>query len=709
MVHRNFVEQFLINCMEPLPPVIDQLEMKRFLTQLADLDSTKRLAKHILPNLDDGTEKFLEDLADKVRQYCLSIHPQFFEEQLPLFQKSKEQLVQDLFQKFLRRSTPKKRTIRLLNLGEEVETTFEPLNSYHIGGSCSLLKFSSTDAGFQFTLLIDLGATFTLDIRQQFCHGCGRTFKDRDRCPQCGHPLHTYYNQTIEPPLQKDKLWDKVKDADLVLFTHAHLDHVGCAPLLVAEGGPFYSTDVPMYCHFLTKPAMHVLLRNLHRTVTQGDLRVKLNSAGAIQYELGWNRSLDLNELMNRLITKDYQSKIEFGQVSLELLNAGHEPGSSMVLIDVNGMTVLYTGDFCTRQTTLLLEPVVPAEVSRYITQHYGNLDLLISESTYIGHHVPSVSRTSAVQQFAALIKDAYSRMSFNRTPIHIIIPIYGTRVSEVPLLYEAYTKGLLPELEEKTKVKIIIDGVAREFWTVYKDICAKRPYASLKMNEIMERGENPFLRPPAYQMELCEFQAWRPMSNGIFAPSVQFDEQAVYLIFTTAGMLTGGPIQHYLQTYGENPDDILILTGFMSPNTTGEILKREWQAHRGTPFKIIVAEGDQTHLIPIRTKIEEIHLSHHSHEPEIREFITQLTPDHLFLIHGENPEEARQFGISLKTEGIICDYAVGSYPTLTITPKFVRMPFTDEINRILLSISRTRKIQLSEVFDQICHRLSSG
>ena len=78
----------------------------------------------------------------------------------------------------------------------------------------------------------------------------------------------------------------------------------------------------------------------------------------------------------------DFGVEETIGDMKMELLNAGHTPGSSQVLIEAEGKRILYTGDFNLEESKLLAGA----------SMNYGDFDAVVIESTYAMQTTPNDS-----------------------------------------------------------------------------------------------------------------------------------------------------------------------------------------------------------------------------------------------------------------------------------------------------------------------------
>ncbi len=142
------------------------------------------------------------------------------------------------------------------------------------------------------------------------------------------------------------------KEVEAIVLTHAHLDHVGSAPIFYIHGG------VPLYGVQPTFTLTSLIIKDF----------LKLSGYYA-PYEF-----MDLQTMLKHTRELQYHQSIDVGDASLTLVNAGHIPGSAQAIINSEGKRLLYTGDF-NRQPTRLVDGADPG--------NYKDLDAIIIEGTY--------------------------------------------------------------------------------------------------------------------------------------------------------------------------------------------------------------------------------------------------------------------------------------------------------------------------------------
>jgi len=146
----------------------------------------------------------------------------------------------------------------------------------------------------------------------------------------------------------------KPSELDFIFLTHAHVDHIGMLPDLVAEG---FAGEI--ICSHPTKAIIVPMLNDAMRFGTLAEKRrEKVQRAiGEISWGFEYGRTFDLKK-----------------GVTFELGQAGHILGSCFIRFECRreGFSVIFSGDLGNRDTPILPDPdrAEPA-------------DLLILESAY--------------------------------------------------------------------------------------------------------------------------------------------------------------------------------------------------------------------------------------------------------------------------------------------------------------------------------------
>ena len=341
------------------------------------------------------------------------------------------------------------------------------------------------------------------------------------------------------------------KQVDAIIISHAHLDHSGGAPIFYITGKkPLYATPVTIeLTELLVKDFIHL-------------------SGYYLPYEY-----VDLRTMVESSIPVGYGKWVRVGDISFKLLNAGHIPGSSQVLIEAGGKRILYTSDFNTIPTRLL-------RPAKYFEEE---LDAIVIESTYANQDHPN--REALEKEFIEEVTEVVERGGT------VLIPAFSVgRAQEVLCIFEHY----------QFEYPVTVDGMARE------------------ANEILLRHPK-YLRDPkllSSAISQCiEVGSWRDRRIAVKKPGV---------IVSPAGMLRGGPASFYLQKIAEKPYNAIFLVSYQLPNTPGRILLEK---------KIALIKGRQK---KVSADVKHFDFSSHCGSTELKKALESVEGSpKVFVVHG--------------------------------------------------------------------------
>ncbi|MHB8651851.1 MAG: MBL fold metallo-hydrolase [Minisyncoccota bacterium] len=369
------------------------------------------------------------------------------------------------------------------------------------------------------------------------------------------------------------------KTVDVLIITHAHLDHVGRIPRLVKEGfkGSIYST-VP------TKAIAQLVMVD-----SLGVLRKEAHREGKDPlYD-----EHDVERVMALWRTQEYRVTFDLSNgVSAILHDAGHILGSSMVELSRGDKKIVFTGDLGNSPAPLLHD-----------TDHLERADYLVMEAVYGDREHEDRDRRRALLEDA--IEDAVSRGGA------LVIPAFSIeRTQEV--LYEI---NALVEHKKIPEVPVFLDSpLAIKVTDIYKEY---ESYFNVSATKEIRSGDDIFNFPRLHltmRREESETIARVPNPKIIIAGS---------------GMSNGGRVVEHHKHYLPDPKSTVLIVGFQAAGTLGRLLQEG--------AKEVDIGGER---IPVRAKIVTLHgYSAHKDVVGLFDFVEGLADglEKVFIVHAES------------------------------------------------------------------------
>ena len=342
------------------------------------------------------------------------------------------------------------------------------------------------------------------------------------------------------------------KEVDALILSHSHLDHSGALPIFYIQG------KMPLYTNKLNLDLTQLLIKDF------------IHLSG---YYLPFEY-LELETMMQSNKHLDFGVKEKVGDMRLQLMNAGHTPGSASVLLEVKGKKLLYTGDFNTTDSQLLAGAAM----------NYGDLDVVITESTYA-----NADHTDRVELEKRFVESVTEVVEMGGT---VLVPAFGVgRSQEMACILAAH----------HFEYPVFLDGMAREASRI-----------------IMNHKE--FLRDPKLFMNAMHslewVEGWRDRRKAIKKPGV---------IISTAGMLKGGPAAFYVSKLGKKASNAIFLVSYQIPGTPGKELLEKG---------VCTIDGK---VRKIKARYEHFDFSSHCGASQLKEALKKLGgKPKVFVVHGE-------------------------------------------------------------------------
>ena len=401
------------------------------------------------------------------------------------------------------------------------------------------------------------------------------------------------------------------RDIDVLVLTHAHIDHCGWIPRLVKEGfrGPIYATPATIdLCGILLPDSGHLQeedaeFYNKHKK-SKHDPALPLYTSEEAQNCLQYFRPLQFE------VTKQLSPEISF-----RFVRAAHILGSSMVelALNANGQSrrLLFTGDIGRVRD----QNIAPGKVVHSGPTEGETADILVMESTYGNRQHPTEDPRP---QLAALIRQTVQRGGT------VIVPAFAVERTQkfLFMLKELMESKQIPQIPVYCDSPMAIKAV--EIFLAHTDECSEDTC------RLVTQYGSP-LNWPGFTFALTPEESKK--INDSKYPSI---------IISSSGMVTGGRIQHHLAQRLPDPKNTVIFIGFQAPGTRGFTIKS------GAPAVKIFGE-----TVPIRAQVAALEqFSDHADPPELLEWLHTFPkkPGVTYLVHGE-PAAASQLRDTMTKE----------------------------------------------------------
>jgi metallo-beta-lactamase family protein len=373
---------------------------------------------------------------------------------------------------------------------------------------------------------------------------------------------------------------------DAVVLTHAHLDHVGYLPRLIAQG---YRGRV--FCTPGTKDLCQLVLPDAGR-IQEEDAR-QANRHGYSKHHpaLPLFAESDALRALTHLQPLGYERPIEVAPgVAIEFHPAGHLLGSAFIIVRLTGgPSILFGGDLGRYNRPILPDPSAAIAA-----------DVVLVESTYGDRdHEPDDSG----EQLAEVISQTAGRHG------KLVIPAFAIgRVEE--LLY------WVRRLEAEHRIPVL---------PVYVDspmATEALRYYSARVAEL-----DPDLRPTSGQVYAFVTTRFQMIASTQQSKELTASRRPA-IVISSSGMATGGRVLHHLAATLPDERNTVLFVGYQAAGTRGRKMidgAREIRIHG--------------HDIPVNATIAKIDsMSAHADRGEILRWLGTLSsaPRRVCLVHGE-------------------------------------------------------------------------
>lgn len=380
------------------------------------------------------------------------------------------------------------------------------------------------------------------------------------------------------------------KTIDVVVLSHAHLDHCGSLPTMYNQGfrGKIISTPA-------TRDVAELIL--LDSAYVQESDNKHIAGIKRIEPEPPLYTAQEVTEVMKQFAVAPYHQEFSItNRVKGLFKDAGHILGSAVVELTiktglVKNLRLGFTGDLGRTRMPILRDP-----------EGMHELDTIIIESTYGDRLHESFAEAKRVLKkyvLAAVQRNA-----------KIVVPSFalGRTQELIYVLHELTDSGEIP------RFPIYVDSpLAINITDIFKN--HPECYDQETWQEF-GRSDNPF--------------GFRNLEFTLTTEESMFlnKKKGPMMIISAAGMCEGGRVRHHLKNCVEDYNNMVMITGFMAKNTLGRKIVEQHKQ-----IKIF------DNMYKLRAQVIVMNaFSAHADAVDLVSYISQAGTKlkNIFIVHGE-------------------------------------------------------------------------
>lgn len=382
-------------------------------------------------------------------------------------------------------------------------------------------------------------------------------------------------------------------EIDLILLTHAHLDHTGLIPKLVRNGfeGKILGTTPTLDLTRIILMDAAKLQSEEFESLEKRNLRKGIETREPL-YTLE-----DAISAMSYFTPiRAYDEEIEiFDDLKVTWRDAGHILGSAFLEMNVDGRKVIFSGDLGNRNKPIVRDPE---------SIKMKDADVIVVESTYGSRIHKSVEDSK--EELLGALQDTLDKGN-------VIIPSFAIERAQ-DLLY--YIREFKETGELRNDIKVFLDSpLAISATNIFR---AHKEVFDDDARQLLKEKKDIFSFPNLFFTRSREASV---QINNITKGAI---------IIAGSGMCTGGRIKHHLKHNLWRDECAVIFVGYQANGTLGRSLV--------DGAKEVEIYGE---TIKVNSRIFTINgLSAHADQQEILDWMDSLERDsQVFVTHGENTE----------------------------------------------------------------------
>jgi metallo-beta-lactamase family protein len=340
----------------------------------------------------------------------------------------------------------------------------------------------------------------------------------------------------------------EIASIDAVVVSHAHIDHTGRLPLLSARGyrGPIYAQQA-------TADLLPIMLLDSASLQESDAARSNRKRASGQPEVVPLYTRDDVQKMLTQVRPLPYHERTSlFPGIEVNLRDAGHILGSSIVELSADGRTLVFSGDLGPKGTPILRDPETPPAAN-----------LVLMESTYGNRN--HKDRADTVRELGGILDQAWSNHG------NVLIPAFAVGRTQELLYWFArfYDEWNL------ARWRIFIDSpMAAKVIRIYDRHHELFDDDAL---EVWKGTPNPFRLPNLHTTDsIDDSMAINQIRNGA-------------IIIAGNGMASGGRIVHHLRHNIGRREAHIVFVGYQAEGTLGRRLVNgaQWVRMFGDDYRV--------------------------------------------------------------------------------------------------------------------------
>jgi metallo-beta-lactamase family protein len=409
-----------------------------------------------------------------------------------------------------------------------------------------------------------------------------------------------YQGRRQEAYERNKSLPDSAVRADACILSHAHIDHSGALPHLVKLGfsGRIHATRATsQLCDVMLRDAAHIQQKDFEY----------LTKRGAAVLPPIYSEE-EVIETMTRFTQHRYGRWFDVApNIRARFLDAGHILGSAVTEIEAREGSeerrICFTGDLGRRGMPILRDP-----------ENLPNCDIVLTESTYGDRVHNNAGGTEA--ELAQVLREQSARGG------RILIPAFsvGRTQNLVFALYRIYKRGDAP------KLPIFVDSPLST--RVTKIVSQNTDAFDEEALAVLGDRGAPFYFPEIRYIE------------SVDDSKALNDRTGSFVIISASGMCESGRVLHHLKFAIENPENLILIVGYMAQHTLGRRL-----LEGADRVRIL---GEEKNVLARVRKMNA--MSAHADRNDLLHYLEPVTKNcgKVFVVHGD-PMPAESLAAALR------------------------------------------------------------